>query len=126
MTLQINKSIVRRLWDEVWNQNMLSVCDEIFDPEYARHEKEWVPFVRNAFPDTHVTIKDMIAEGDKVVTRYIFTGTHQAEFWGIPATGKSVEIKGIWIHRLKNHRIVEGRDWGLMDVYGMMKQPGVM
>ena len=95
MSVQSNKSIVRRLRVEVWNQNMLSVCDEIFDRKYPRHEKEWVPIVRNAFPDTHITIEDMIAEDDKVVTRYIFSGTHQGDFWGIPATGKSVEIKGI-------------------------------
>lgn len=126
MSIQSNKFIVRRLWEEVWNQNQLSVCNEIFDPYYARHEIEWVPVVRAAFPDTHITIEDMIAEDDRVVTRYTFTGTHQADFWGIQPTGKSVEIKGIWIHRLANQRIVEGRDWGLMDVYGMMKQLGVM
>ena len=126
MQTEENKNIVRRLWEEVWNQNKLNVCDEIFDPEYARHEKEWVPIVRNAFPDTHITIEDMIAEDDRVVTRYFFTGTHQADFWGVPPTGKTVKIKGIWIHRLANHRIVEGRDWGLIDVYGMMKQLGVM
>jgi steroid delta-isomerase-like uncharacterized protein len=125
MQTEENKNIVRRLWVEVWNQNKLNVCDEIFDPGYARHEKAWVPIVRNAFPDTHITIEDMIAEDDRVVTRYIFTGTHQAEFWGIPPTGKSVEIKGIWIHRLANQCIVEGRDWGLMDIYGMMRQLGV-
>ena len=126
MQTEENKKIVRRLWEEIWNQNMLDVCDEIFDPEYARHEKEWVPIVRNAFPDTHITIEDMIAEENRVVTRYFFTGTHQADFWGVPPTGKTVKIKGIWIHRLANHRIVEGRDWGLIDVYGMMKQLGVM
>ena len=78
-----------------------------------------------AFSNTSITIEDMIAEDDRVVTRYIFTGTHQADFWGIPPTGKSVEIKGIWIHRLANQCIVEGRDWGLMDIYGMMRQLGV-
>jgi len=121
-----NKTIVRRLWEEVWNQNKLNVCDQIFDSEYARHEKGWVPVVRAAFPDTHITIGDMIAEDDRVVTRYTFSGTHQGDFWGIPATGKRVEIKGIWIHRLEDERIVEGRDWGLMDIYGMMKQLGAI
>ena len=82
MSLHSNKSIARRLWEEVWNQNQLSVCNEIFDPEYARHEIEWVPIVRKAFPDTQITIEDMIAEDDKVVTRYIFSGTHQGDFWG--------------------------------------------
>lgn len=119
-----NKTIVHRLWEEVWNQNDLSVCNEIFDIEYAKHESEWVPVVRAAFPDLHFSIEDMIAENDKVVTRYVFTGTHQGEFWGIPATGKSVTVKAIWIHRLADGKIVEGRDWGLIDVYSMMKQLG--
>ena len=126
MSIEKNKTIVTRLWEEVWNQNELRVCNEIFDPDYARHESEWVPVVRSAFPDTHITVEDMIAEADKVVTRYVFTGTHLGDFWGIPATGKPVEIKGIWIHRLENNRIFEGRDWGLMDIYGMMKQLDAM
>jgi steroid delta-isomerase-like uncharacterized protein len=121
-----NKTIVHRLWEEVWNQNDLSVCNEIFDSEYAKHESEWVPVVRAAFPDLYFSIEDMIAEDDKVVTRYVFSGTHLGEFWGIPATGKSVKVKAIWIHRLANGKIVEGRDWGVIDVYDMMKQLGAM
>ena len=124
--LKRNKATVRRLWEEVWNQNQLEVCFEIFAPDYAQHEKEWVPVVRAAFPDTWITVEDMVAEADKVVTRYVFTGTHKGEFWGIPATGRPVKIQGIWIHRLENGKIVAGRDWGLMDVYGMMKQLGVV
>lgn len=125
MPIDQNKKIIRRLWEEVWNKNMLNVCDEIFDKEYAKHESEFVPVVRAAFPDLHFRVEDMVAEDDKVVSRYIFTGTHQGEIWEIQATGKTVEIQGIWIHRLANNRIVEGRKWGVMDFYGMMKQLGV-
>ncbi len=125
MSLEQNKAIVRRLWEEVWNQNDLAVCDEIFDADYAEHEKSFVPRLRAAFPDLHFAVEDMIAEGDKVVSRYIITGTHQGEFMGIPATGKRVAIKTIWIHRLAGNRIVEGRDWGAWDAFGMLRQMGV-
>ncbi|MCB0188203.1 MAG: ester cyclase, partial [Caldilineaceae bacterium] len=70
MSTETNKVIVRRLWEEVWNQRHLSVCDEIFDAEYAAHEKGFAPVLLAAFPDLHFTIEDMIAEDDKVVTRH--------------------------------------------------------
>ena len=125
MSAAENKAIVRRLWEEVWNQNNLAVCDEIFDVEYAEHEKSFVPILRGAFPDLRFTVEDMIAEADKVVTRYFITGTHQGEFMGIPATGKSVKINTIWIHRVAEGKIVEGRHWGQWDALGMLKQLGV-
>lgn len=125
MSTDANKAIVRRLWEEVWNQNKVSVCDEIFDAEYAAHEKGFVPILRAAFPDMEFVIEDMIAEGDKVVSRYALTGTHQGEFMGIPATGKPVKLTSIWIHRLEDGRIVEGRDWGEWDRLSLLEQLGV-
>lgn len=126
MSTEANKTIVRRLWEEVWNQNTLDVCDEIFDADYAAHEKGFVPVLRAAFPDLKFTVIDMIAEGDKVVSRYTITGTHRGEFMGIPATGNPVEITTIWIHRLEDGRIVEGRNWGEWDRLSMLEQLGVV
>lgn len=125
MSIESNKAIVRRLWEEVWNQNDLSVCDEIFNAEYAEHEKEFAPVFRTAFPDVHFSVEDMIAEGDKVVSRYTITGTHRGEFMGISATGKPVKLTTIWIHRLSEGRIVEGIDWGEFDRLSMLEQLGV-
>lgn len=124
MSIEANKAVVSRLWEEVWNQNNLSVCDEIFDAEYAAHEKGFAPVLRAAFPDIHFVVEDMIAEGDKVVSRYTITGTHQGEFMGIPPTGKRVKLTTIWIHRLADGRIVEGRDWGEFDRLSMLEQLG--
>jgi len=124
MSGQNNKAIVRRLWEEVWNQTALDVCDEIFCPEYAAHEKRYAPTIWAAFPDSLHTIEEMIAEEDKVVTRFTWRGTHQGEFRGIPPTGKQVETQGIWIHRLAGGRIVEGRQWGVVDMLGMLQQLG--
>ena len=119
-----NKAVVRRLWEEVWNQNDVAVCDEIFDAEYADHERSFVPVLRAAFPDLHFRIEDMVAEDDRVVTRHRLTGTHRGEFMGIPATGRAVSVQGIWIHRLKEGRIVEGREWGAFDRLTMLEQLG--
>lgn len=126
MSIEKNKAVVRRLWEEVWNQNNLNVCDEIFDNEYAEHEKRFAPKMRMAFPDLHFTVEDMIAEDHKVVTRLTLTGTHQGEFMGIAATGKSIKVTGTWIHRLSDNRIVEGREWGEWDALEMMKQLGAV
>jgi predicted ester cyclase len=124
MSTQENETIVRRLWEEVWNQKALNVCDEILDAEYAKHEKNFAPHIWTAFPDSHHTIEDMIAQGDKVVTRFTWRGTHQGEYQGILPTGKQVEMKGIWIHRLAGDQIVEGRQWGVMDMLGLLQQLG--
>jgi hypothetical protein len=57
---EANKAVVRRLWEEAWNQGNLAVADDIFDADYAAHEKAFVPVFRAAFPDSHHTIEDMI------------------------------------------------------------------
>ena len=126
MSTEANKAIVSRLWEEVWNQNNLSVCDEIFDAEYAAHEKGFAPVLRAAFPDIHFAVEDMIAEGDKVVSRYTITGTHRGEIMGIPATGKPLKLTATWIHRLEDGRIVEGINWGEWDRLSVMEQLGVI
>jgi steroid delta-isomerase-like uncharacterized protein len=122
MSAEANKAIVRRLWQEVWNRADLAVADAIFDDAYAAHEKAFVPVIRAAFPDSHHTIEDLIAEGDKVVTRFTWTGTHRGEFEGIPPSGRRISVAGIWIHRLEGGRIVEGRDWGLVDWMSLLRQ----
>jgi len=124
MSTQQNKAIVRRLWEEVWNQNNLAVCDEIFAPDYAEHEKGFRAYLQTVFPDSHHTIEDLIAEDDKVVTRFRISATHQGEFLGVPATGTPVKLTGIWIHRLEHGRIVEGQQWGEWDALGFLQQVG--
>ncbi len=78
--------------------------------------------VRSAFPDLRLTIEDQIAEGDKVITRVTFRGTHRGEFRGIAPTGKQVEYSGIAIDRIANGKIVEM--WHLSDGLGLLQQIG--
>jgi predicted ester cyclase len=76
-----------------------------------------------AFPDLHVTVEDVIAEGDKVVVRNTVAGTHQGEYMGRPPTGVSVMYNEIFIVRFAGGRIAE--IWGVADVFSQMRQLGV-
>ncbi len=73
-------------------------------------------------PDYHTTIEDLIAEGDKVMARVTMTGTHTGNFWGIPATGRRVNLTGIYIVRIKDGKIVE--HWGEENGLTVFKQLG--
>jgi predicted ester cyclase len=77
-----------------------------------------------AFPDLHITVEDVIAEGDKVVEMDTVTGTHKGNYMGLPPTGKSVAYSEIFIMRFVNGRIAE--IWGVVDVFSPMKQLGMI
>ncbi len=83
----------------------------------------WAMLFR-VYPDIHLTVEDVIAEGDKVVARNTVTGTHRGEFMGVGPTGKSVTYNEIFIFRFADGRVVE--TWGVVDVYAQMKQIGVI
>jgi len=83
----------------------------------------WAMLLR-VYPDIHLTVEDVIAEGDKVVARNTVTGTHQGEFMGLAPTGKPVTYKEIFIFRFVDGRVAE--TWGVVDVYAQMKQLGVI
>ena len=83
----------------------------------------WAMLFR-VYPDIHLTVEDVIAEGDKVVARNTVTGTHQGEFMGVGPTGKSVTYNEIFIFRFADGLVVE--TWGVVDVYAQTKQIGVI
>jgi serine phosphatase RsbU (regulator of sigma subunit) len=123
LTEEENKAIFRRYVEEVFNQGSLHVADEIFD-RYVSHQpdgstlergpedvKRFVGEFRSAFPDLRISADDQIADGDKVVNRITFRGTHQREFRGMSPTGKEVEVKGITIFRFSDEgKVVESWD----------------
>jgi steroid delta-isomerase-like uncharacterized protein len=131
-----NKTILRRFYDELFNTGDLSVADEIVVISYVNHNalpgekpgreglKAFVALLRTAFADIHFTVEDQVAEEEKVVTRFTVEGTHQAEFAGVPATGKPVAITAINIHRVSGGQIQEG--WLNWDGLGLMQQLGVI
>jgi hypothetical protein len=133
-----NKATVMRLLDAVnsGDAGLISqTIDEVFDPDVKQHTpfeatgvqtlKEMV-FGRlyRAFPDLHITVEDLIADGDKVVAKDTVTGTHLGEFNGLPPTGKSVAYTEIFIMRFVNGRIAEV--WGIADIFSQMKQLGMI
>jgi steroid delta-isomerase-like uncharacterized protein len=79
---------------------------------------------RAAFPDIYWTISEQISEGDKVVTRFTWTGTHRDIFLGVPATGRRVEVKGVVIDRLESGKMADSRI--LMDTLSLMQQLGAL
>ena len=132
-----NKTNVRRLFEEVWNQGYLPVADELIAPSYAHHdpstpdfgrgpesEKKRATLYRTAFPDLRLTVEDIIAEGETVVARWSCRGTHKGDLNGIAPTGKRVNITGISIARLTNGKMSEGFvNW---DALSLMQQLGVV
>ncbi len=132
-----NKELVRRSNEELWGEGNLDIIEEYVAEEYVEYNtaapepirgregyRKNVEMVHEAFPDLEVTTEDLIAEGDKVVTRYTLSGTHDGPMWGIEPTGKEVEFEGISIGRLEDGQVVEG--WSNIDVFGLMQQLGVV
>jgi steroid delta-isomerase-like uncharacterized protein len=94
------------------------------DAAGAQLAKEVFARLLHAYPDLHITIEDLIEEGDKVVVRNTVTGTHQGDYMGLPPTGKPVTYSEIFIFRFANGRIAES--WGVVDVLSQMKQLGAI
>lgn len=137
MSAEENKSLSRRFWEEVADQRNLELANELFVPGYVHHDlglppqmqqsrdayMQHLPMFYAAFPDFHITVEDMIAEGDRVATRWSFSDAHRGDLMGIPGTGKKVAASGTTIQRIADGKIVEG--WTIFDVLGMMQQLGV-
>jgi steroid delta-isomerase-like uncharacterized protein len=127
-----NKELVRRSWELLRD---LDILEEVYAPDLVWHEpdqdirgvaqaKEFVRTYLSAFPDLTATVEDVLAEGDKVVTRWTLRGTHQGELMGIAPTGKQIEFKGITIHRIAGGKIVE--EWEGYDNLGVMREIGAV
>jgi steroid delta-isomerase-like uncharacterized protein len=90
----------------------------------SRGVKQVIAAYRAAFPDVHITIEDLVSEGDKVAERWTMRGTHKGEFAGIPATGKQVTSTGLVIVRIADGKVAE--IWGASDQLGLMRQLGAI
>ena len=137
MSTQENKALARRVLEEMFNKGNLDLADEVFAPDYVDHDpampedirgpegfKEYVSMFRTAFPDIHIEIEDQVAEGDKVVTRWTGTGTHEGDLMGIAPTGNKVTLPGMEIVRISGGKLAEG--WEGYDSMVLMEQLGVM
>ena len=119
-----NKQIVRRLVDEVLNGRRLDAIDELFAPELAAEARAWIAPFLASFPDTHMEILDVIAEGDRVAARFVCSGTHTGEWLGHAPTGRRFErIDEAGFYRFRDGRIVES--WGVEDTLTRLEQLGL-
>lgn len=118
---ETNKAIVVRYIEEVINGRRFDLIDELFTPERAADVRAFLAG-DDPFPDGREEIKDIVAEGERVMVRWNMSGTHQAEYLGIPATGKPVELIGFAVYYLENGRIVD--DLMLTSNFGFLKQVG--
>jgi steroid delta-isomerase-like uncharacterized protein len=136
MTLEENKKFMSNFIEEVINKKNLDAADDLAAADFIEHlpfpgqgpGREGLKFAINAmltgFPDMNWTVQEQIAEGETVVTRFTWTGTHDGAFMGIPPTNKKVEVWGVVIDVVRDGLFAESRI--IMDTVGLLQQVGVM
>lgn len=133
-TLEQNKILIRRFFDEMWNPWNFDKADELLAPEikfrgtlgpelHGRDEfRAYMRKVQTAFPDFHNSILEIAAEHDRVVARTFYRGTHRGEIFGVAPTGKSIAYSGAAFFRIADGRVVEG--WVLGDLLALLRDLG--
>ena len=136
MSVEGNKALFRRTYEELLNGGDLSVAEELVAPDFMNHEappgrdrgpesmRGLATMLRSAFPDLHFEIEELIAEGDIVAGRLTMSGTHEGPLMGTPPTGRSVRQDHMHFVRFRDGKAIE--HWGVRDDLGMMKQLGLM
>lgn len=136
MTLDEMKALVRRHDNDVINRKDLSALDRDLAPDYIDHAappdapqgvegaRAWLSMIHGAFPDLKATIEDIVAEGDRIVIRKRWTGTHRGPFLEVEPTGKDVEFEGMVIWRIEGGRLAER--WAQIDRLGLLQRLGVL
>jgi len=134
--MQNHCNVVRRFVEEVLNEGRIDAAGQFFWEDMVEQVplpgqgpgleglKDVLRGLRAAFPDMHWTVQEQIAEGDKVLSRFEWTGTHRGTFLGVPATNRSVTVWGMVIDRFEGARIKDTRI--IMDTLGLMMQLGVV
>ncbi|RZV45563.1 MAG: ester cyclase [Acidimicrobiia bacterium] len=128
------KALVRRVYDEVFNEGKVELIDELLAENFVEHEqmpgmpsdreapKMYTQMARNAFPDFRMTVEEVLQDGNKVIVRGRSSGTHKGEFWGMPPTGNTFDIAFIDILEYDGDKMVG--HWGVTDTAAMMEQLG--
>jgi steroid delta-isomerase-like uncharacterized protein len=134
-----NKEKMRRVLEEAFGQGKVEIIDEVLDADFVCWDpnsesgeirgadtiKGEIDYFRNAVPDLTYTVEEQVVEGDKVVSRWKASGTHEGEFFGVPGSGKRIEMTGINIDRFdESGKLIE--EWPEYDLLGAMKQMGAI
>ena len=130
-----NKELVRRNNQEIWNKGNLEIMDELYSADFVLHflpdgsesrgldkQRDHIRDHRKAFPDWAEEIKQIVAEGDLVVTHFVSTGTNEGSFLGNPPTGKQIRANEMSIYRIADGKIAE--QWLLPDIFSTNQQLG--
>jgi steroid delta-isomerase-like uncharacterized protein len=135
MSIEENKSIVRRFFEIGPSKGDLDAANELLAPGFVLHVPlpcspgvrgidEVISACRTAFQDLHVTVEDMVADEDRVAARFTARGIHMGAFMGLPPTGKPITMTGMEIFRLEKGKIAEL--WGEANLLGLMQQLGIL
>jgi predicted ester cyclase len=132
-----NKQLVQTFIQELFTSGDLDAVDRYLDPEFVNHDAPFpgapdgpegmrlaAAVFRQALPDWHSEVDQLIAEGDIVVERFTASGTHSGELMGAQPTGKTITLAGIQIFRIDGDKIVER--WGRLDEVGLLRQLGLI
>jgi predicted ester cyclase len=127
-----NKQVVQRIYEVAINERRPELTAELVSPGYVGPQGERGPGGFNAnvqsllagFPDIRFRIEDLLAEGDRVMVRWAWTGTHSGTFRGIAPTGRRVSTTGIVLYQLRDGKVV--RNWLESDRLGVLQQLGIV
>ena len=132
-----NSALLRRYYEEVVNQGNLVVVDELIAPDYVSHHndpahlppgpagvKAFITMTRQGFPNLHLTVNDLFAQGDQVASMWTMEGTHTGDWFGAPASSKQAKWSGIAVTRFANGKIAE--DWYNFDQVSLLQQLGII
>lgn len=135
-TVESNKKLIRRVYDEFMNEGKAELLWELYAPDFVAHGvpgdrgdltgreaiEQYFQGFRETFPDLQATVELLVAEDDLVAVRNTYTGTHEGEFMGVPATGETVTFVGEVFFRIEEGQISE--TWGLVDTLDVLQQLG--
>ncbi len=134
MSIEDNKAAIREFFDQVWNAGDEAAIERFIAADAAGNDQDfgigrdgfkqqWRNW-RQAFPDLHFEVEELVAEGDTVVSRWTLTGTHSGEFLGIEPTGRKIRVAGMSLDHLKDGVLISGFDgW---DNLGLRQQLGAL
>jgi len=129
-----NKALLRRFYREVYVDWNMAMVDAVVSPAFTSHDwpagsrtgargfREYYAAIRSAVPDARYEVDDLIAEADRVVVRWTMRGTHEGDFAGIVATGRTVALQGIAIYRVDSGKLMER--WVVSDLHGLLQDIG--
>ena len=133
MSTDNRKALIQQFFEQVINQRNVAALDQFVSPGGVNHTvppgmpqeaDQILGLYLKAFPDLKVTVEDLMADGDMVVARVSYRGTHQGTLRGMAPTGKQFTVMGINIFRIANGKLVE--HWGLSDRLAVLQQLGVV